>query len=264
MTKALDGQVALVTGGSRGIGREIAKALAAAGAKVAVTATNMQKLAETVSIIREAGGEARAFLLDVTNLLSIQSAIAKIREIYGDIDLLVNNAGIAGGGEPPWEADIEQWWKIQEINVKGVFLCSHAVLPRMIERQQGRIINVGSYAGISPNPMSSAYSVSKTALLRLTDSTAEAAKEYGVSVFAISPGLVLTDMTRDAPPFQDLPPDAWTPIEMSAQLCVRLASGEADALTGRLIHAREDDLDEMLSRVDEILEEDLYTLRLKK
>jgi NAD(P)-dependent dehydrogenase (short-subunit alcohol dehydrogenase family) len=260
----LDGQVALVTGASRGIGREIARALAMNGAKVAVTARNAEMLEETVMIITDAGGECAAFVMDVTDYDAITEVVTAITEKYGAIDLLVNNAGIGMGGLPPWETDIDAWWKIQEVNLKGVFMVSHAVMPSMIEHRKGRVINVGSYVGTYPSPTSSAYSVSKAALVRLTDSTAVAAQEYGVSVFVISPGLVYTDMTKDAPPFQDLPASAWVPIERSGELCVALASGKADKLTGRFIHANADDLDDLIARADEIIENDLYTLTLKK
>ncbi len=260
----LVGQVALVTGGSRGIGREVARALAMAGAKVAVTARNAEKLEETVQIIRDAGGECSAFVMNVTDNTDVVNTVKKVTETYGSIDILVNNAGIGALGETPWNADIDDWWHIQEVNVKGVFLCSRAILPSMVEREQGRIINMGSYASINPSPMSSSYSVSKAALVRLTDSTAEAVKENGVSVFVISPGLVKTDMTKDVPVFQDLPDESWIPIERCGELCVRLASGEADKLTGRFIHASEDDLDDLLSRADEIVENNLQTLGLVK
>jgi len=259
----LDGQVALITGGSRGIGREVARALAMNGAKVAVTARNSEKLKETVSIITEAGGECSAFVMDVRDYESITTAVKAVTEKYSKIDILVNNAGIGMGGNPPWEDDIDAWWTIQEVNLKGVFMVSKAVIPAMIERGSGRVINMGSYVGTYPNPYTSAYSVSKAALVRLTDSTAAAAKEHGVYVFVISPGLVKTDMT-DNPFFEDVPDHAWVAIEKSGELCVALASGKADVLTGKFIHADVDDLDDLIARADEILDNDLYTLGLKK
>lgn len=260
----LAGQVAVVTGGSRGIGREVARAFAMAGAKVAVTARDAQKLDETVQIIRDAGGECSAFVMNVTDNEEIINTVKKITETYGAIDILVNNAGLGALGQTPWNADIDDWWKIQEVNVKGVFMCSKAILPSMIERGQGRIINMGSYASIKASPMSSSYAVSKAALVRLTDSTAEAVKEHGVYVFVISPGLVRTDMTKDVPIFQDLPDDSWIPVERCGDLCVRLAKGDADRLTGRFIHASSDDLDDLIARADEINANNLQTLGLIK
>ena len=263
-SKSLTGQVAVVTGGSRGIGREIALALARAGAKVAVTARKKEKLDETVALIQEQGGQSIAVVMEVTDAESVQRGMHEVSSSLGSIDLLVNNAGIAGGGAPLWESDIDEWLSIIDVNVRGVFLCSHAVLPAMIERQSGRIINIGSNAGTYPNPMASAYAVSKAALLRLADSLAESAKEHQVNVFTISPGLVLTDMTKDVEFFKDLPASAWTPIEKAGELCVVLASGQADKLTGRFIHVREDDIHDMIERADVIIKDDLYALRLRK
>jgi NAD(P)-dependent dehydrogenase (short-subunit alcohol dehydrogenase family) len=260
----LAGQVAVVTGGGRGIGREIAQALARAGAKVAVTARSRVQLDETVSLIEGLGLQSAAFVMDVTDLEQVKAGVTTIIEHFGPIDLLVNNAGVGGEGMLPWEVDVDAWWHTIEVNVRGVFLCSHAVLPGMIERQRGRIVNIGSNAGLRPTPMASAYAVSKTALLRLTDSLAVAVREHGVSVFAVSPGLVLTDMTRDVPIFKDLPASEWTPIERVGELCVFLASGQADRLTGRYIHTSEDDVHDMVQRADEIVNDDLHTLRLRR
>lgn len=250
--KALSGKVAVVTGGSRGIGREVARALAAAGAVVAVTARDETKLGETVSIIRDAGGRCSAFVMDVANYDSVTAGMNAIRKAHGTVDVLVNNAGIGAGGFPPWDMDVDTWWQVQEVNVKGVYMCSQAVLPAMAARGSGCVINMGSLLGARPNPYSSPYAVSKAALMRLTDSFAEAAKPYGVSIFVVSPGLVHTDMTN-IPQFADVPDNQWTPIELIGDLCVKLAGGTADKLSGCFIHAV-DDLDDLLARADEIVE----------
>lgn len=259
--KALSGRVAVVTGGSRGIGREVARALAMAGAEVAVTARDETKLAETVSIVRDAGGSCSAFVMDVANYDSVTAGMSAIRKAYGTIDVLVNNAGIGAGGFPPWEMDVDDWWHVQEVNVKGVYMCSQAVLPAMAEQGSGCVINMGSLVGTRPNPNASPYAVSKAALMRLTDSFAEAAKEYGVSIFVVSPGLVRTDMTS-IPQFADVPDDQWTPVELVGVLCVKLASGIADKLSGCFIHAA-DDLDDLLARADDIIEDKSRFLGMK-
>jgi 3-oxoacyl-[acyl-carrier protein] reductase len=128
-------------------------------------------------------------------------------QIFGQIDLLVNNAGIADGAPFPWEMDSNAWWRVIDVNVRGVFLCSKYVLQHMTQRRSGRIINIGSGVGLGPEPMASSYSISKAALLRLTDSFALAAQDFGISMFAISPGLVLTDMTRVMPGIDDFVAD---------------------------------------------------------
>jgi NAD(P)-dependent dehydrogenase (short-subunit alcohol dehydrogenase family) len=260
----LSGQVAVITGGGRGIGREIARALALAGTRVAITARTREQLDESSALIRQQGGDCTPFVMDVTDAEQVKSVMAQIGEQVGPIDLLVNNAGVGGEGAQPWEVDADAWWRVLEVNVRGVFLCSQAVLPGMIERQTGRIINVGSNVAFGPAPLASAYSVSKAALLRLGENLAHAAGEFGVNVFTISPGLVLTDMTRDVPFFKDLPPEAWTPVERAGELCVYLASGAADKLNGRYIHASEDDVEELVARADTIIDEDLHTMRLQR
>ena len=255
----LHGKVALVTGGSRGIGREVARQLAAAGAKVAVSARHQEKLQKTVEIITSEGGECTAYTMEVTDNETIERAVQEILDTYGKIDILVNNAGIGDGGYTPWEVDIDRWWRVQEVNVKGVFMVSRAVVPGMVERGSGCVINMGSLFGTRPSPITSSYALSKAALMRLTDSSAVAAEGTGVSFFVISPGLVLTDMT-DHEFFANVPAQDWVPIEKSGELCVKLASGKADKLSGRFIHCL-DDLDDLIARADEIIEQNLHVLK---
>ena len=262
--KSLSDQVAVVTGGGRGIGRVIAQLLAREGAQVVVTARSQDQLDETVALIQAEGHACTAFPMDVTQPEQVRTTIDAIVTQFGAIDLLVNNAGVGAVGAMPWEVDVDLWWHVMEVNVKGVFLCSQAVLSGMIERQRGRIINIGSNAALFPNSMASEYAVSKAALLRLTDSLAEATQDEGVYVFAISPGLVMTEMTRDVPVFKDLPPSDWTPIEKAGELCVLLASGVADALTGRYIHVTDDDIHAMIAESDAIIADDRHALRLNR
>ena len=171
---------------------------------------------------------------------------------------------------PLWEIDPDEWWRVQEVNLRGPLLCMRAVLPGMVARGAGRIINVGSYVGVRSSPQGSAYATSKAALVRLADSVAAEARSYGVSVFTISPGLVRTAMTEQL--FQaaaregisgDALPSNWTPIEKTPELVLRLASGEADALSGTFLHVM-DDLDDLIARAAEIEARGLFTLRLVK
>ena len=130
----------------------------------------------------------------------------------------------------------------------------------MIQQKSGRIIDVGSLIGANPSPAAAPYSVSKAALFRWNSCLAEAAKEFGVSVFIISPGLVATDMTN-RPQFDNIPADQWVPIEKSGELVVALASGVADRLAGRFIHVL-DDLDTLIAHADEIIENNLQSLSM--
>jgi NAD(P)-dependent dehydrogenase (short-subunit alcohol dehydrogenase family) len=257
----LSGKVAVVTGGGRGIGREIARHFAAAGATVVVTARTLTQLEETCDMINGEGGSCSAMPLDVLDEEAIGTTFKEIEAAHGRIDLLVNNAGITGTGEMPWEDDPVDWWRTMEVNLRGPYLCTRAVVPGMTERKSGRIIMVGSNMAFFPFPSQSSYSCSKAALVRLGDNFAVGLKEHGISVFTISPGLVATDMTKDIP--DDFVAKAeWTPIETPARLCVTLASGRADALSGRYIHASGHDIEDLISRSDEIVDKDLQTMRL--
>ncbi len=265
----LTGQVTVVTGGGRGIGRVISQMLARAGAAVAVLGQAQGPLDETVGAIKAAGGIAAPWSVDVTKGPDIARTMTEVEAALGPISLLVNNAGTNNGGGPIWLTDPDEWWRAMEINLRGPFLCSRAVLPGMLERGAGRIVNMGSAVGLRAEPMASSYSTSKAALLRLTDCMAFGVEDAGVQVFAISPGLVWTDMTRgleekiraNDPEFEGFAEEHIFPPEDVATLIARLATGEADALTGRFIHVA-DDLDTLIADADNIVAEDRYALRL--
>ncbi len=256
----LAGQVALITGANRGIGRHMAMRLADAGASVALGARQPQSLDATIAEM--AGGNDRhlAVQLDVTDEASIKAANDAAIERYGQIDLLVNNAGIGAGAEHPWDQPVDDWWAVMEVNVRGPYLCTQAVMPHMLSRGSGRIIDVGSLIGASPNPTASPYAVSKAALFRWTSCLAAGAEPFGIKAFIISPGLVATDMTA-GPRFAHIPASEWVPIERTGDLIVSLASGEADALSGRFIHAL-DDLPTLVAHADEINAGNLHALTL--
>jgi len=252
----LTGQVALVTGANRGIGRQIASDLLSAGARVIAGARDPDSLEDLVAT---SAGRCESVTLDVTNDEQVTAAVDGTIERHGRLDLLVNNAGIGGGAERPWETPIDEWWGVQEVNVRGVYACTQAAMRHMTAQGSGRIIDVGSLVGTYPMPAAAPYAASKCALFRWNSCLALSAAEFGVSVFIISPGLVATDMTTDVPMFDDIPADQWTPIEKTGELVVALASGKADALRGRFIHA-ENELDELIAHADEIIEQNLQTL----
>lgn len=259
----LSSQVALVTGANRGIGRQISLSLAGAGALVVAGARNLETLTDLADEVSAADGRCETVALDVTDSDAVATAVDGIIERHGRIDLLVNNAGIGGGSELPWETPIDEWWAVQEVNVRGVYACSQAAMRHMSRQRSGRIIDVGSLVGTYPIPQAAPYATSKAALFRWNSCLAAAAEDFGVSVFIISPGLVATDMTANVPVFTDIPADQWVPIEKTGELVIALASGKADRLNGRFIHAL-DDLDELLANADEIIEQDLLTLSLNE
>jgi len=249
----LDGQVALVTGGGRGIGANIARELAAAGAKVAVSARTAEQVEE---VANEIGG--LAVVADVTKGDEVEAMIGKVGSELGPIDLLVANAGIGTEGGSTWEVDPEEWWRVLEVNMGGVHLSCRSVIPGMLESSRGRIVITGSGAAYLPGGSSTAYPSSKAAVCRYGETLANELRGR-IPVFVFSPGLVQTDMTGGFG--ADMP---WTPPELAPRLVHVLASGRADALAGRYIHAEHDDIEDLIARADEIEREDLNAIRLQR
>jgi NAD(P)-dependent dehydrogenase (short-subunit alcohol dehydrogenase family) len=188
----LGGQVAIVTGGGRGIGRVMALALAQAGTAIAVVARSEDQLTETVAHIEGAGGSAIALPADVTDQQAVERMVAETERQLGPVDLLVNNAGGAGQVGPLWEVEPDEWWRCVEVNLRGPFLCARAVVPGMIARQRGRVIITSSLAATAPWPYMSAYAISKAAVTRLGENLAVETQAHGISVFAVHPGSVRT------------------------------------------------------------------------
>jgi 3-oxoacyl-[acyl-carrier protein] reductase len=253
--RELEGQVALVTGGGRGIGRGIALELARAGARVAVAARTAEQVRETAAEI-----DGLALELDVSDRESVERAVARAGSDLGPLDLLVANAGIALWEERAWELDPADWWRVFEVNVLGTYLCCRAVVPGMIERGRGRIVNVASGAAYLPGLASTAYSSSKAAVHRFSETLARQLEPHGIPVFSISPGLVRTEMTAGR-----FPADApWTPPELAPRLVRALASGSLDRLSGRYLHAEHDDVGDLAARAEEIVAGDLNAIRLRR
>jgi 3-oxoacyl-[acyl-carrier protein] reductase len=245
----LAGQRALVTGGGRGIGANIARELAAAGMHVVVSARTREQVD---SVAREIGGTA------VVGDVSISDDVARMIDEAWPLDLLVANAGIGNRGNA-WELEPDEWWHVFEVNVLGVYLCCRAVLPGMLERGRGRIVITGSGAAYLPGSREISYAASKAAVYRLGEILADSLEHTPVRVFVISPGLVQTAMTSglgdDAP---------WTPPELAPRLVRVLASGRADRLAGRYLHAEHDDIEDLIRRADEVVDNDLNSIRLRR
>jgi NAD(P)-dependent dehydrogenase (short-subunit alcohol dehydrogenase family) len=193
----LDGKAALVTGGGRGIGRAITLALADAGAAVAVAGRNIASLEQVVAEIGGRGGRALALPCDVADGRAVGEAVAQARDALGPILILVNNAGITASVKFT-DTDDTTWERIMRVNATGPFFCCRAVVPDMIARQWGRIVNVASIAALAGLPYSAAYSASKHALLGLTRSLALELARHHITANALCPGWVETDMLRDA------------------------------------------------------------------
>jgi 3-oxoacyl-[acyl-carrier protein] reductase len=258
---SLERQAGLVTGASRGIGRAIAVALSGEGMALGLLGRDQEALEQTA-----AGCPRRAeiVLADVTDHGAVRRAVDEVERALGPLDLLVNNAGRIDPAEVPlWEADPPTWWAVVEANLRGPFLLCGAVVPGMTARGHGRIVNINSGMGMRPVPDYSAYSVSKAALSRLTDCLAGSLEGTGVAVFDVSPGLVRTEMTESMPMWSDAKPEQWNPVGNITAAVVALARGEADALTGRFIHASRDNLADLVARAEQIRARDARTLRLR-
>jgi 3-oxoacyl-[acyl-carrier protein] reductase len=243
---------ALVTGGGRGIGAGIARALARDGWDVVVGARSREQVE---AVAGEIGGDWVE--VDVTDRRSVERAVTHA----GQLDLLVANAGVSDNHErrASWEVDPADWWRVYEVNVLGVHLCCCAAIPGMLERGRGRIVMTGSGAAYLPGGARTAYPPSKAAVCRYGETLANELAGR-IPVFIFSPGLVRTEMTEGAFP-EDAP---WTPPQLAPELVRRLASGRYDALAGRYLHAERDDLDDLLARIDEVRERDLNAIRLRR
>jgi NAD(P)-dependent dehydrogenase (short-subunit alcohol dehydrogenase family) len=271
----LDGTVSVITGGGRGIGRVLARALADAGAAVGLIARSADELAQTVRLVTDADGTAAAACADVTDGHAVAEAIDALRRQLGPADLLVNNAGVSGPFGDVWQVDAGDWWRAVEINLRGAFLCSQAVLPGMTARGAGRIVNITSQAGVFRWPQVSAYSVSKAAVIKFTENLAAEAGRSGVRAFSVHPGLTPIGLTERA--LADAAPAgsaearmyAWVRQELAAgrgaepalvaRLVIRLATGDADRLSGCHLSVH-DDLDAILACGPDV--RDRYQLRL--
>lgn len=192
----LKGRIALITGGGRGIGRAMAHAFAREGASVCVVARTLSEVERVAAEVKdEHGVETFAAACDVSDAASVGRAFAACAERLGGADVLVNNAGVAESA-PLVKTDDETWRRHLEINLTGTFYCTRAALPFMIERGWGRIINVASIAGKTGGAYISAYSASKHGVIGLTRSVALEVASKGVTVNAVCPGFVETEMTR--------------------------------------------------------------------
>jgi len=276
--RPLDGMVALVSGGGRGIGRLLGARLAGAGAAVGLIARSADELAAAAGEIHRAGGMAAAAVADVTDGRATAAAVTELREKLGTADILINNAGISGPVGPLWEAPAAEWWRAAEVNLGGAFVLTQLALEQMIPAGRGRIINITSYAGVYRWPLLSAYAASKAALVKLTETLAEETRPHGVSVFSVDPGLLpigLGEAALRATAGRQTPAgrvQSWirdqfaagrgADPEEAARLIVALASGRADRLSGRHLSVAED-LDALLPRIGQIERDDLYTLRLR-
>ena len=236
----LTGQTAIVTGASRGIGKAIALELGKAGAQVACVARNQEKLQATVDQIQESGGTAAVYRCDVTESSAVTQVIEDVIENWGQLDILVNNAGITRDTLIPRMSD-EDWDSVLTANLRSVFLFTRTVSMPMMRRRSGRIINISSVSGIMGNPGQANYSASKAGIIGMTQTVARELASRKVTVNAICPGFIATEMT-DAlgPAVQDevkkrVPARRLGQAEEIADAVLYLASQSAAYITGQVL-----------------------------
>jgi NAD(P)-dependent dehydrogenase (short-subunit alcohol dehydrogenase family) len=261
MNGSLVGQVAIVTGASRGLGARIAQDLARSGAAVALFARNRRGLVDLAAEIEAAGGKALAIAGDVTQRSDVESAVAQVARALGPVSLLVNNAGVDKPYGPVGIADPDEWWYQQAVHVRGALLFMSSVIPEMRRRRRGRILSVSSRAATVVGPGTSAYCVSKATLVRLIEHVHAENVDVGLAAFVIHPGTFFTDMAVSsiadplaqqwAKPIVDFlasfkETDPVPALERLGRQVVALASGQYDALGGRYLDL-EQELDDLLA-----------------
>jgi len=197
-TQPLTDQVAIVTGGARGIGREIALAFAQAGADVALFDVNAELLAGTAQALRALGRRAEGLVVDVTDGKQVDEGVAKVLDKLGRIDILINNAGITKDGLLV-RMDDAQWDRVLAINLKGTFLCTRAVARHFLKQRRGRIVSIASIVGLIGNPGQANYAASKAGIIGFTKAVAKELASRGITCNAIAPGFIKTEMTEALP-----------------------------------------------------------------
>mgnify|MGYP006278873827 CR=1 FL=1 len=237
---------ALITGGNSGIGKAIGLALGAAGARVAVNYLKDQEAAKTVvGQIRETGGQGMAVQADISQFRQVADMFRTLDDAWGGLDILINNAGIQGRRAFAWEADLEEWRKVVEVNLLGTFQCSQAALQRMIPKESGVILNITSVHERIPWGGYSAYAASKSALAMLTQTLSLEAAPHGIRVVSLAPGAVQTAINRsvwsDEAQLADLrekiPLDRIGQPEEIARTALFLVSDAASYITGSTVFA---------------------------
>jgi NAD(P)-dependent dehydrogenase (short-subunit alcohol dehydrogenase family) len=231
----LGGRVAVVTGGAQGFGRAIAERFSASGAKVAIWDMDQVFAQRTAN---EIGNGTKSYGLDVSDLAAVEKARDATLKDFGKIDILVNNAGIAGVNKTLWETDFDEWKKVLRINLDGPFVCCKAVVPHMIQKKYGRIVNIASIAGKEGNPNAAHYSASKAGLIALTKSLGKELAAHDISVNCVTPAAAKTaifdQMTKAHIDFMlsKIPRGRFVKVEELASMVAWMASEECAFTTG--------------------------------
>jgi NAD(P)-dependent dehydrogenase (short-subunit alcohol dehydrogenase family) len=252
---------ALITGASRGIGRALALGLAARGWSVGLVARNGDALEAVAAECRASGAVVSNAVADVVDRPAADQAVQTVVAELGGVDLLVNNAGIIESVETDFlSADMDETWRVVEVNVRGPMLVTHAVLSVMLENGGGRIVNINSGAAHDVRTVYTGYTVGKGALARFTTQLDAQYRGRGVRAFDLSPGVVRTDMT--AAMSMHTGRTEWTPPEAVVELVAAIGEGRLDSLGGRFFRAGADTAESLLSQQSAILDSNARVLRL--
>lgn len=238
----LEGKVSLVTGGSRGIGREIALVLAEAGSEVIVLYQNQaEKAAEVVKLIEKMGRKAQAVQTDVSHSEEVHALVERITDEKGHIDILINNAGVSRDMLLPRTRE-EDWKLVLNVNLTGVFNCTKAVSKVMLKQRGGRIVNMTSIVGVIGNPGQAAYAAAKAGIIGFTKTIAKELAPRGITVNAVAPGFIETDMTMGLSDktksyfLSQIPLQRFGTPRDVAEVVRFLVSDKASYITGQVIH----------------------------
>ncbi len=273
MSRPLRGEAVLITGAGQGIGAATALAFARAGAHLTLVARTMADLERVARQATEAGVETVPVAGDVSDARDVDRFVRIALQRYGKMDVVVNCAGIYGPIGPLVENDMEQWAQAVAVNLVGTARVLHRTLPAMIARRKGVVVNFSGGGAVAPFPRFSAYSASKAAVVRLTETLAEEVREYGIRINAIAPGAVNTRLLDQVLAAGERAGAAFyakaleqkrtggTPAECAAELAVFLATPAAAGITGRLISAVWDDWRGLASQSAALANSALYTLR---
>lgn len=268
----LRNKTVLVTGAGRGIGQVIAMKCAAEGARLILLARTESELNKTSELIKERGGEANPFGCDISSDDDVRGVLDSATKACGDVDVLVNNAGVQPPIGPFADVDMDEWKRNVGVNLFGLVHVTAGVVPGMVARKKGKIVNLSGGGSTSPRPNFSAYAVSKTAIVRLTETLAVELRESHIDVNAVSPGAINTRMLdeviqagslagKEAGDAGKRKESGGDNPEMAADLICFLASDESDGITGKLISARWDPWKEDSFRNKLRSDKDLATLR---
>ena len=270
----LEGKISIITGGSGGIGKAISKAFAKEGALLVLNSRTTLALDKAKDEVLNICPSARVelFQADISKENGARALIDFGVSKFGMVDILVNCAGIMGPIGLSKDVDPEDWLEAIQINLYGTFLCIQAVLPIMMKKQKGKIINFSGGGAVLPRPRFSAYSASKAAVVRLTETLAKEISEYNIDINAIAPGAVNTKLLEavlvageaagdELAKAEKQKTDGGTPPEKAAELAVFLASSQSDGLSGRLISAVWDNWQGIPGHLQELIKSDVFTMR---